>query len=228
MYLSRRVLRGYIDPPYNNGKRTWKYNNDYVDAVDWDRHSKWLAMMQRRLALAARLLKPQCSVLIVTVDENEVNRLALILEDAFKGRRIQMVTTVINPKGASLGGDFARVEEYIFFVYVGAARVPPTVRDMLNDDTQGSKPKIPWSNGLVLSGVGRKVSVPTAREPTIPSISTLERSPSTRSARCYRGTRTSKMSRRLRARLRCGLQRTRAASRAGGESVLTKRGNCMN
>ena len=39
----------YIDPPYNSGARDWKYNNDYVDANDSCRHSKWLAMMQRRL-----------------------------------------------------------------------------------------------------------------------------------------------------------------------------------
>ena len=42
----------YIDPPYNTGARDWKYNNDYVDKADSFRHSKWLAMMRRRLRLA--------------------------------------------------------------------------------------------------------------------------------------------------------------------------------
>lgn len=32
----------YIDPPYNSGARDWKYNNDYVEADDLYRHSKWL------------------------------------------------------------------------------------------------------------------------------------------------------------------------------------------
>ena len=32
----------YIDPPYNSGARDWKYNNDYVEAEDLYRHSKWL------------------------------------------------------------------------------------------------------------------------------------------------------------------------------------------
>jgi adenine-specific DNA-methyltransferase len=41
----------YIDPPYNTGARDWKYNNDYVDGNDSWRHSKWLAMMRRRLIL---------------------------------------------------------------------------------------------------------------------------------------------------------------------------------
>jgi adenine-specific DNA-methyltransferase len=39
----------YIDPPYNSGATDWKYNNDYVAADDLYRHSKWLAMMERRL-----------------------------------------------------------------------------------------------------------------------------------------------------------------------------------
>jgi len=29
----------YIDPPYNTGAKTWKYNNDYVDKDDPWRHS---------------------------------------------------------------------------------------------------------------------------------------------------------------------------------------------
>ena len=32
----------YIDPPYNSRARDWKYNNDYVEAEDYYRHSKWL------------------------------------------------------------------------------------------------------------------------------------------------------------------------------------------
>lgn len=130
----------YIDPPYNSGARTWKYNNDYVDAVDQYRHSKWLSFMEKRLNLAKRLLNPQRSVLIVTIDENEVHRLALLLNQVFPTNRVQTVTTVINPKGASLGGDFARVDEYIFFVYIGAAAVQPGIRDMLNDDVKREKP----------------------------------------------------------------------------------------
>ena len=73
----------YIDPPYNTGAKDWKYNNDYVDADDLYRHSKWLAFMERRLLLAKQLLNPADSVLIVTIDENEVHRLRLLLEQTF-------------------------------------------------------------------------------------------------------------------------------------------------
>lgn len=36
-----RIDAIYIDPPYNTGARDWKYNNDYVEADDHYRHSKW-------------------------------------------------------------------------------------------------------------------------------------------------------------------------------------------
>lgn len=103
----------YIDPPYNSGARDWKYNNDYVDRTDQYRHSKWLSMIQRRLQLAKRLLKPD-GVLIVTIDENEVAHLAVLLEQEFPEYLRHMVTAVINPKGTGKL-NFARVDEYIFF-----------------------------------------------------------------------------------------------------------------
>lgn len=113
----------YIDPPYNTGARDWKYNNDYVDGNDSWRHSKWLAMMQRRLLLAKRLLNPADSVLIVTIDEKEYLRLGLLLEQEFPGATIQMVSSVINPSGAKREDIFSRTDEYIFFVTLGAAKV---------------------------------------------------------------------------------------------------------
>jgi len=47
----------YIDPPYNTGAKDWKYNNDYVEGDDLYRHSKWLAMAERRLLIARELLR---------------------------------------------------------------------------------------------------------------------------------------------------------------------------
>lgn len=48
----------YIDPPYNTRDKDWKYNNDFVDSDDQYKHSKWLAMMERRLQIARDLLSP--------------------------------------------------------------------------------------------------------------------------------------------------------------------------
>lgn len=111
----------YIDPPYNSGARDWKYNNDYVEADDDYRHSKWLAFMERRLKMARELLNPKDSVLIITIDEKEYLRLGLLLEQTFPEARNQMVSSVINPKGVSRGDSFRRSDEYIFIVMFGSA-----------------------------------------------------------------------------------------------------------
>lgn len=116
----------YIDPPYNSGARDWRYNNDYVESDDLYRHSKWLAFMERRLKLAKRLLKPESSVLIVTIDEKEYLRMGLLLEQIFPEAEIQMVSSQINPAASARMGAFGRVDEYIYFVRFGgiaAARV---------------------------------------------------------------------------------------------------------
>ena len=108
----------YIDPPYNTGAKDWKYNNDYVDSSDTYRHSKWLSMMKKRLLLAKKLLNPKDSVLIVTIDEKEYLRLGCLLEEMFPEARIQMISSCINPGGASRG-TFRRVDEYLYFVMIG-------------------------------------------------------------------------------------------------------------
>ena len=109
----------YIDPPYNTGAKDWKYNNNYVDDSDAYRHSKWLSMMQKRLALAKKLLNPHDSVLIVTIDEKEYLHLGCLLEEMFPESRIQMVSSVINHGGTVRGQEFSRMDEYLFFVKFG-------------------------------------------------------------------------------------------------------------
>lgn len=110
----------YIDPPYNTGAKDWKYNNDYVEGDDLYRHSKWLAMMERRLLVASELLNPAGSALIVTIDEKEYLRLGLLLEQMFPEARIQMVSDQINPANVARKGGFGRSDEYIYFVMQGA------------------------------------------------------------------------------------------------------------
>ena len=109
----------YIDPPYNTGARDWKYNNDYVDNSDQYRHSKWLSMMQKRLKLAKKLLNPQDSVLIVTIDEKEYLHLGCLLEEMFPEANMQMISTAINGKGIARGTEFFRVNEFIYFLRFG-------------------------------------------------------------------------------------------------------------
>jgi adenine-specific DNA-methyltransferase len=136
----------YIDPPYNTGAKDWKYNNDYVEGDDLYRHSKWLAMMERRLLVARELLNPSDSVLVVTIDEKEYLRLGLLLEQIFSEARIQMVSTVIKPEGTNRTGEFSRTNEFLYFVMFGTARVSPSSDDMTGRDKDEGENKIEWRN----------------------------------------------------------------------------------
>lgn len=135
----------YIDPPYNTGARDWKYNNDYVDGSDEYRHSKWLSFMQKRLEIAKRLLNPNNSVLIITIDEKEYLHLGCLLEEMFSSATIQMVTTVISGKGVSMEGLFSRVEEFIFIVTLGDMKLVQQHSNMLNDDMNVEDDDVPES-----------------------------------------------------------------------------------
>ena len=142
----------YIDPPYNTGAKDWKYNNDYVDGQDHYRHSKWLSFMQRRLLLAKKLLNPEDSVLIVTIDEKEYLHLGMLLGELLPDARIQMISSVINPAGVNRGG-FARTDEYIFIVMCGTCEPSPLPLslDWRGKIKGGYKDKLRW-NGLQRSG----------------------------------------------------------------------------
>jgi len=115
----------YIDPPYNTGDKSWKYNNNYVDSSDTFRHSKWLSMMKKRLVLAKKLLNPKDSVLIVTIDEKEYIHLGSLLEEMFPEANIQMISILIAQKGVARGNSFYRVNEYVYFVQLGESSVQP-------------------------------------------------------------------------------------------------------
>ena len=113
----------YIDPPYNTGAKDWKYNNDYVDGNDQYRHSKWLSMMEKRLKLAKKLLNPQDSVLIVTIDEKEYLHLGCLLEEIFSDANMQMVSITMNHAGTGRKTEFARVNEFAYFLRIGSAEI---------------------------------------------------------------------------------------------------------
>jgi adenine-specific DNA-methyltransferase len=151
----------YIDPPYNTGAKDWKYNNDYVEADDLYRHSKWLAFIERRLMLAKDLLNPADSVLIATIDEKEYLRLGLLLEQTFPEARIQMITSVINPSGSSRLDLFSRSDEYIFFVFIGSARVSPTTDDMLNESSATPRFDVRWDSLRRRGNASRRSRIPS-------------------------------------------------------------------
>ncbi len=102
----------YIDPPYNTGNKSWKYNNHYVDKEDSFRHSKWLSFMAKRLELSKHLLKDS-GMIIVTVDDYEIGSLRLLMDEIFgEQNRLGLVTIMHNPRGRSDDLYFASSHEY--------------------------------------------------------------------------------------------------------------------
>lgn len=101
---SRAVKLIYIDPPYNTGD-TFTYNDDFAvperqyleetGQVDEQgnattsrietggrKHAPWLTMMFPRLALSRHLLRRD-GVILVSIDDNEVHHLRLLLDAVF-------------------------------------------------------------------------------------------------------------------------------------------------
>lgn len=104
----------YIDPPYNTGNKTWKYNNNYVDDEDPYRHSKWISFIYKRIKLAKPLLRKR-GVLCVTIDNYELHNIRHILEEVFPDKEV--ITTVIehNYRGRAKN-NFALTHEYALWV----------------------------------------------------------------------------------------------------------------
>ena len=142
----------YIDPPYNSGSQDWKYNNDYVDGSDSYRHSKWLAMLETRLMLAKKILNPNDSVLIITIDEKEYLHLGCLLEQIFPEANIQMISSVIAQSGVARANSFYRTNEFLFFVQLGESSVQKL---MLPDEWQLGKKESQGARGIVWNQLRR-------------------------------------------------------------------------
>jgi adenine-specific DNA-methyltransferase len=141
----------YIDPPYNTGARDWKYNNAFVDSNDSWRHSKWLAMMRRRLKLAFNLLKHE-GIMILTIDDNEVHHLRMLLEDSCFGQIVEIGIICIrnNPGGRATANGFSINHEYAIFIgkssIAKVGRIDRTVKQIERYDQIDEKGPFEWVN----------------------------------------------------------------------------------
>ena len=103
----------YIDPPYNTGNRDFIYNDRFVDKEDAYRHSKWLEFMYRRLQLARDLLAED-GVIFVSIDDNEVFNLGLLMNQVFG--EVNWISTLIWKKsygGGAKAKHIVGLHEYI-------------------------------------------------------------------------------------------------------------------
>jgi len=144
-----RVKCIYIDPPYNTGNRDFIYNDRFVDKDDAWRHSKWLEFMYRRLELARELLRED-GVIFVSIDDNEVFHLGLLMEQVFGAANF--VANVIwqkvdSPKNTAQ--HFSDDHEYIICCALNKAtwrpnRVPRTDAMNARYKNPDDDPRGPW------------------------------------------------------------------------------------
>jgi len=92
----------YIDPPYNTGNKDFIFNDHYVDREDTYRHSKWLSFMEKRLKLAKNLLK-DTGVIFISIDDNEVAQLKLLMDNPDLFGELNFVTKFVWEKTQHFG-----------------------------------------------------------------------------------------------------------------------------
>lgn len=123
----------YIDPPYNTGNKSWRYNNDYIDKEDRYRHSKWLSFMSKRLRLARRLLTEN-GIIICAIDDYEFASLKLLFDNIYgEQNRLGTLVVVHNPRGRNDDKFFASQHEYVL-VYAKNSDKANVHHFALNDD----------------------------------------------------------------------------------------------
>lgn len=105
----------YIDPPYNTGNKSWKYNNDYVDKEDPFHHSKFMSFLYKRLKLSKNLLK-DTGIICLTIDDHEIFPVGMLMDEIFgEENRLGVITIVHNPRGRNDDKYFATMHEYALF-----------------------------------------------------------------------------------------------------------------
>ena len=104
----------YIDPPYNTG-------NDFAYHDKHGEHHEWVAMMGPRLNAGRAVLK-DTGAIYVSIDDNEVAHLRLLMDDVFGEENfIAQIVVNLNAKGRQLGPWFATAHEYLL-VYAKDAK----------------------------------------------------------------------------------------------------------
>ena len=135
-----KVKMIYIDPPYNTGNDSFIYPDKFSETKDeylrrvgdkdedgymtregmfrknskenGQYHSNWLNMMMPRLYLAKALLRED-GVIFVSIDDNEVHNLRLLMNEIFGEENfVAQITVVNNPKGRNDDKHFATCNEY--------------------------------------------------------------------------------------------------------------------
>src|SRR5690606_15638501 len=129
----------YIDPPYNTGSDSFIYPDKFSESKEeylkrigdlseegyllkegffrknskesGHYHSNWLSMMYPRLYIARNLLRDD-GVIFVSIDDNEVHNLRMIMNEIF-GEENFLAQLIWNLRSGSQAGHFTGSHEYI-------------------------------------------------------------------------------------------------------------------
>lgn len=131
---SGRVKMIYIDPPYNTGN-DFVYDDDFTEPLqdylrrtgqidgegrptttnkkaDGRFHSRWLSMMYPRLRLARELLRDD-GVIFVSIDDNEVHHLRMLMNEVFGEENFVGEMAIIRSEGGGLAKQMIKGHDYL-------------------------------------------------------------------------------------------------------------------
>lgn len=127
-----RINCVYIDPPYNTGNEGWVYNDNLTqpqfkewigqtvgkEGEDFTRHDKWCCMMYPRLQLLKQMLHRELGVMLVSIDDNELHHLKMLLDEIFGEHNL--VGTIVWEKGRKNDAKFISIGHEYMLVYAAS------------------------------------------------------------------------------------------------------------
>lgn len=172
---SGKIKMIYIDPPYNTGKDSFVYRDDYrmsreeyMEASNQSRnfrknqkdsgrfHSNWLNMMYPRLILARELLSEE-GVILLHIDEHEIASLELICKDVL-GENNYLGTIIWdkkNPKGEVAGVAYQHESILVFC----KNRLEFTSKNQFLKEKENAAEMLTVVNGLIKKNGGMSDAV---------------------------------------------------------------------
>lgn len=133
----------YIDPPYNTAASEIMYKNDY-------KHSSWLSLICDRV-MASRALLTRDGVFEVAIDDAELGRLGLLLDNEFgESRRLATISVRSNPHGRAMASGVSVNHEYVLVYGNGdessVGRLPRDDVQMTRYPESDSRGAFTWIN----------------------------------------------------------------------------------
>lgn len=117
----------YIDPPYNTGSDSFKYNDSF-------NQSTWLTFMKNRIELAKKLLAPS-SIFLVQCSFHQYAYLKVLMDDLFEKHLCDFNIQVRHPDRALTGDkEFNDIIEYILIYSNDKSKKMPFVEEQKTID----------------------------------------------------------------------------------------------